>query len=86
MSWTLDKESMLSWLEEAHAEALTIIRAIGLDPDNIPVGGIHVDGDAITVREWVRDEDGNKILDGEEFRERTRVYRLHPVEPIDEPA
>lgn len=45
-----------------------------------------VDGDTLTYEEPVRDEGGNKTLDGSGYRKRTRTYRLHPAEPIEEPA
>jgi hypothetical protein len=76
----------MSWIHDTHKEALEIIRGIGLDPNNIPAGSVDVDGDILTVREFTLDEDGHKILDGDEYRKHTRTYRLHPVEPLEEPA
>lgn len=76
----------MSWIHEAHQEALTIIRAIGLDPSDMIIGATSVDGDTLTYEELVRDEGGNKTLDGSGYRKRTRTYRLHPAEPIEEPA
>lgn len=76
----------MSWIHEAHQEALTILRAIGLDPSDITIGATAVDGNVLTCDEGVRDDDGNKIYDGGAPRTRTRTYRLHPVEPIEEPA
>lgn len=76
----------MSWIQEAHQEALTIIRAIGLNPNSIIIGTTHVDGDTLTYEEPVRDEGGNKTLDGRSYLKRTRTYRLRPAEPIEEPA
>lgn len=76
----------MSWIHEAHQEALTILRAIGLDPSDITIGTTAVDGNVLTCDEAVRDDDGNKIYDGGAPRTRTRTYRLHLAEPIEEPA
>lgn len=74
----------MSWIEEAHQEALAIIGAIGLSPHDIVLGSAHVDGDTLTVQEFARDADGHRYKDeaggGDVKRERT--YRLHRVELI----
>lgn len=76
----------MSWINDAHKELLDIVKAIGLDPCNIPLGTTRLDGDVLTVQEFDLDEDGNKVLEGDNFRKRTRTYRLHPAEPIEEPT
>lgn len=76
----------MTWINDAHKELLDIVKAIGLDPCNIPLGTTRLDGDVLTVQEFDLDDDGNKIYDGGAPRTRTRTYRLHPVEPIEEPA
>lgn len=72
--------------QEANRDLLTIVRGIGLDPNNIPVGGVHIEGDILTIKEFDLCEEGRRALVGGEYRKRTRTYRLHPAEPIEEPA
>lgn len=73
-------------IDQGRQNLIEIAEAIGLDAHNISLEGFELYGDTLTVLEFARDDDGQKILDHDTFRKHAATYRLHPAERIPRPA